>query len=143
MTSVRAHPGQRKHPHDDAPDTSAAFRRIAAMPDGPPREALRQEVVCAWMPMAERLAWHFRDRGEASEGPRQVAMLGLVKTVKRYDPDRGPAFESFAVPTVVGEVKRHFRDHMWGLHVPRRVQELRNQARTAARLGEQVNGEAA
>ncbi|QKV91869.1 SigB/SigF/SigG family RNA polymerase sigma factor [Streptomyces sp. NA02950] len=128
MTSVRA---QIRHPHEDAPDTSAVFRRIGTLPDGPSKEALREEVVRAWMPMAERLALQFRNRGEATEDLRQVAMLGLVKAVRRYDPDRGSAFESYAVPTVVGEVKRHFRDHLWGLHVPRRVQELRNRVRTA------------
>ncbi|MDT0542613.1 MULTISPECIES: SigB/SigF/SigG family RNA polymerase sigma factor [Streptomyces] len=121
------------HPHDDAPDTSAEFTRIAELPDGPEREALRQRVVEAWMPMAERLAGQYRNRGEALEDLRQVAALGLVKAVNRFDPGRGSAFESFAVPTVVGEIKRHFRDHLWGLHVPRRVQELRNQVRAAHR----------
>ncbi|MDP9612222.1 SigB/SigF/SigG family RNA polymerase sigma factor [Streptomyces hygroscopicus] len=132
MTSARAHP--RAHPghaHDDAPDTSAEFRRIATLPDGPEKDGLRQEVVRAWMPMAERIAAQFRNRGEAPEDLRQVAMVGLVKAVRRYEPDRGSAFESYAVPTVTGEVKRHFRDHMWGLHVPRRVQELRNRVRAA------------
>ncbi|MEU2787999.1 SigB/SigF/SigG family RNA polymerase sigma factor [Streptomyces sp. NPDC007100] len=122
---------QHKHPHDDAPDTSADFRRLAALPEGPERDALRQNIVCAWIPMAERLARQFRNRGETTEDLTQVAALGLVKAVDRYDPDRGSAFESFAVPTIVGEVKRHFRDHMWGLHVPRRVQELRNRVRAA------------
>ncbi|GAA0478998.1 SigB/SigF/SigG family RNA polymerase sigma factor [Streptomyces sp. NPDC046215] len=121
----------RRHPHHDAPDTRAEFERIAALPDGPARDALRQQVVRAWMPMAERLALQFRNRGETVEDLRQVALLGLVKAVRRYDPERGTAFESFAVPTVVGEIKRHFRDHMWDLHVPRRVQELRNRVRAA------------
>jgi RNA polymerase sigma-B factor len=122
-----------RHPHDDAPDTTAEFEELAQMPDGPEKEALRRQVVEAWIPMAERLARQFRNRGESLEDLEQVAALGLVKAVIRYDPARGTAFESFAVPTVVGEVKRHFRDHMWGLHVPRRVQELRNRVRTAHR----------
>ncbi|MFE0047869.1 SigB/SigF/SigG family RNA polymerase sigma factor [Streptomyces albireticuli] len=124
-------PARRRHPHHDAPDTTPDFARIAALPDGPARDALRQRVVRAWMPMAERLALQFRNRGETVEDLRQVAMLGLVKAVHRYDPGRGTAFESFAVPTVVGEIKRHFRDHMWDVHVPRRVQELRNRVRAA------------
>jgi RNA polymerase sigma-B factor len=121
----------RLHPHDDAPDTAEAFRRIARLPEGPEKDALRQEVVTAWIPMAERLAGRFRNRGESTEDLRQVAALGLVKAVGRFDPERGTAFESFAVPTVVGEVKRHFRDHLWAMHVPRRVQELRSRVRSA------------
>ncbi|MFH8489306.1 RNA polymerase sigma factor SigF [Streptomyces longisporoflavus] len=121
----------KRHPHDDAPDTAAAFRRLTEMPHGPERDALRQELVKAWLPMAERLAGRFRNRGEALDDLRQVAALGLVKAVDRYDPERGSAFESYAVPTVTGEIKRHFRDHMWTLHVPRRVQDLRNRVRFA------------
>jgi RNA polymerase sigma-B factor len=133
----RQRQGQRqrqRHPHDDAPDTSRQFERIAALPDGSPeREQLCQEVIRAWMPMADRIARTFRDRGEALEDLEQVAALGLVKAVSRYDPRRGNAFESYAVPTIVGEVKRHFRDHLWGVHVPRRTQELRNRVRAAHR----------
>ncbi|MFI5684257.1 RNA polymerase sigma factor SigF [Streptomyces sp. NPDC051636] len=120
------------HPHDDAPDTAEAFRRLAALPPGAERDALRDEIVEAWLPMAERLAGRFRSRGESYEDLRQVAALGLVKAVDRYDPERGNAFESYAVPTVTGEIKRHFRDHMWTLHVPRRVQDLRNRVRFAS-----------
>ncbi|MEV0119594.1 RNA polymerase sigma factor SigF [Streptomyces sp. NPDC059037] len=119
------------HPHDDAPDTATAFRRLTELPHGPERDALREELVSAWLPMAERLAGRFRNRGESLDDLRQVAALGLVKAVDRYDPERGSAFESYAVPTVTGEIKRHFRDHMWTLHVPRRVQDLRNRVRFA------------
>ncbi|MBC3990350.1 SigB/SigF/SigG family RNA polymerase sigma factor [Streptomyces sp. AC563] len=134
MTTARVHATRSaKHPHDDAPDTAADFRRLSVLEDGPEKDALRARIIVAWIPMADRLARQFRNRGEALEDLRQVAALGLVKAVLRYDPTRGIAFESFAVPTVVGEVKRHFRDHMWELHVPRRVQELRNQVRAACR----------
>ncbi|MEV0980143.1 MULTISPECIES: SigB/SigF/SigG family RNA polymerase sigma factor [unclassified Streptomyces] len=118
--------------HDDAPDTGEAFARLAALEDGPERDALRDELVTAWLPMAHRIAGRFRDRGESLEDLRQVAALGLVKAIDRYDPSRG-AFESYAVPTITGEVKRHFRDRMWALRVPRRVQELRNKVRLARR----------
>lgn len=120
-----------KHPHDDAPDTDEAFRHLTVLPDGTERQALREELVQAWLPMADRLAGRFRNRGESMEDLRQVAALGLVKAVDRYDPGRGTAFVSFAVPTITGEVKRHFRDHMWMLHVPRRVQDLRRRVRVA------------
>ncbi|PZG94125.1 B/F/G family RNA polymerase sigma-70 factor [Streptomyces sp. NTH33] len=129
---MRTRASARHHPHDDAPDTAEAFRRLAALPAGPPRDALRDEIVQAWLPMAERLAGRFRSRGESFEDLRQVAALGLVKAVDRYDPERGHAFESYAIPTITGEIKRHFRDHMWTMHVPRRVQDLRNRVRFAA-----------
>jgi RNA polymerase sigma-B factor len=119
------------HPHDDAPDTAADFRRLAALPEGRERDALRGALVEVWLPMAERLAGRFRSRGENYEDLRQVAALGLVKAVDRYDPELGNALESYAVPTITGEIKRHFRDHMWTLHVPRRVQDLRNRVRFA------------
>jgi RNA polymerase sigma-B factor len=126
-TSVSA----KHHPHDDAPDTADSFRRLAGLPPGPERDTLRGQIVEAWLPMADRLAGRFRSRGESFEDLRQVAALGLVKAVDRFDPERG-AFESYAVPTITGEVKRHFRDHMWTLHVPRRVQDLRNRVRFAS-----------
>ncbi|MFF2848949.1 SigB/SigF/SigG family RNA polymerase sigma factor [Streptomyces sp. NPDC058001] len=125
------HASAKHHPHHDAPDTAADFRRLVGLPHGAERDALREELVRAWLPMADRLAGRFRGRGESLEDLRQVAALGLVKAVDRYDPERGHAFESYAVPTVTGEIKRHFRDHLWTLHVPRRVQELRNRVRFA------------
>jgi RNA polymerase sigma-B factor len=128
------------HPHDDAPDTAQAFRTLAKLPPGPQRDTLRDEIVEAWLPMAERIAGRFRSRGESYEDLRQVAALGLVKAVDRYDPERGNAFESYAVPTVTGEIKRHFRDHMWTVHVPRRVQDLRNRVRFAVQDLQNVSG---
>ncbi|MEV3957724.1 MULTISPECIES: SigB/SigF/SigG family RNA polymerase sigma factor [Streptomyces] len=118
--------------HDDAPDTTTLFTRLASLEDGPERDAVRDELVTAWLPMAHRIAGRFRDRGESIEDLRQVAALGLVKAIDRFDPSRG-AFESYAVPTITGEVKRHFRDRMWALRVPRRIQELRNKVRVARR----------
>ncbi|MFC7303337.1 RNA polymerase sigma factor SigF [Streptomyces monticola] len=138
---MRTNAAVKHHPHDDAPDTAEDFRRLKALTDESEKEQLRQEIVRAWLPMAERLAGRFRNRGEAYEDLRQVACLGLVKAVDRYDPDLGNAFESYAVPTVTGEIKRHFRDHMWTLHVPRRVQDLRNRVRFASQdLAQTVSG---
>ncbi|MET8131521.1 MULTISPECIES: RNA polymerase sigma factor SigF [unclassified Streptomyces] len=129
------------HPHDDAPDTAEAFRRLARLPPGQQRDTLRAEIVESWLPMADRLAGRFRSRGENYEDLRQVAALGLVKAVDRYDPELGNAFESYAVPTITGEIKRHFRDHMWTLHVPRRVQDLRNRVRFASQdLSQTISG---
>ncbi|WP_435240212.1 SigB/SigF/SigG family RNA polymerase sigma factor [Streptomyces sp. YPW6] len=122
-------------PAPDRPGDAAlpdqAFRRLRALPPGPERDALREETICSWLPMAHRIASRFRNRGEAMDDLRQVAAMGLVKAVDRYDPERGKAFETYAVPTVTGELKRHFRDHTWDVHVPRRVQDLRNRVRVA------------
>ncbi|MGW0710684.1 RNA polymerase sigma factor SigF [Streptomyces sp. NPDC002643] len=123
----------RQHPHDDAPDTTEAFVRLADTPAGPDHDSLRDELVRAWLPMAERIAVRFGRRGEPLEDLYQVAALGLVKAVDHYDPERGRAFAAYAVPTITGEIKRHFRDHTWALHVPRRVQDLRNRVRRASR----------
>ncbi|MFF6999677.1 SigB/SigF/SigG family RNA polymerase sigma factor [Streptomyces sp. NPDC008313] len=132
-SDVPARPGSTaRRSHDDAPDTAAAFARLASLDEGPERDAVRDELVELWLPMAHRIAGRFRDRGESIEDLRQVAALGLVKAVDGFDPERG-AFESYAVPTITGEVKRHFRDRTWALRVPRRVQELRNKVRIARR----------
>ncbi|MFF1411977.1 SigB/SigF/SigG family RNA polymerase sigma factor [Streptomyces sp. NPDC058289] len=133
MTPPGTQSTRRRHHAGDSPDTAAAFRRIASLPEGPQRTALRQEVVCAWIPMAIRLTRRFSNGKEPLEDLRQVAQMGLVKAVSRFDPDMGTSFEAFAIPTIVGEVKRHFRDNLWAVHVPRRVQELRTQVRTADR----------
>ena len=121
-----------KREHDDAPETAGAFARLAVLDEGPERDAVRDELATAWLPMAHRIAGKFRDRGESIDDLRQVAALGLVKAIDRFDPERG-AFESYAVPTITGEIKRHFRDRMWALRVPRRVQDLRNKVRVARR----------
>ncbi|MGW1893814.1 RNA polymerase sigma factor SigF [Streptomyces sp. NPDC002004] len=138
---MRPTPAAKHHPHDDAPDTAEAFERLRNLPDGPERLRLRDDIVRSWLPMADRIAGRFRGRGESVEDLCQVAALGLVKAVDRYDPARGCAFESYAVPTVTGEIKRHFRDHMWTLHVPRRVQDLRNRVRAAVQeLSQTISG---
>ncbi|MET9972892.1 SigB/SigF/SigG family RNA polymerase sigma factor, partial [Streptomyces sp. NPDC006356] len=88
---------------------------------------------------AADIAGRIRNRGESLEDLRQAAALGLVKAIDRHEPGRG-AFESYAVPTITGEIKRHFRDHMWTLHVPRRVQDLRNRVRFAVQDLQTVSG---
>ncbi|MFF8652710.1 SigB/SigF/SigG family RNA polymerase sigma factor [Streptomyces huasconensis] len=136
LTDLTAYSARRRsstrHPHNDAPDTAADFARLAALDDGPERELLCEEIVEAWLPMAHRIAGRFRNKGESLEDLQQVAAMGLVKAVNRYEPGRG-AFESYAVPTITGELRRHFRDRMWDVRVPRRVQELRNKVRVARR----------
>ncbi|MFF0190854.1 SigB/SigF/SigG family RNA polymerase sigma factor [Streptomyces sp. NPDC005244] len=125
-------PESRQNSPEDCPEAGPLFTLLANMDDGPERDSVRDQLVALWLPMAHRLAGRFRDRGEALEDLRQVAALGLVKAIDRFDPSRG-AFESYAIPTITGEIKRHFRDRLWAVRVPRRVQELRNRVRLARR----------
>ena len=87
------------------------------------RTLLRDELTRFCLPFAGRLARRYRGRGEPLEDLEQVARLGLVKAIDRYDPERG-SFTAYAVITISGEIKRHFRDKTWGVHVPRRIQDL-------------------
>jgi RNA polymerase sigma-B factor len=87
------------------------------------RTVLRDELTRFCLPFAGRLARRYRGRGEPLEDLEQVARLGLVKAIDRYDPERG-SFTAYAVITISGEIKRHFRDKTWSIHVPRRIQDL-------------------
>ena len=99
---------------------------LAALPAGhPSRPALRDRTIEAWMPLARHLANRYAGRGEPADDLFQVASLGLIKAVDRYQADRGVEFAGFAIPTIAGEIKRHFRDRTWSVRVPRRLQELR------------------
>lgn len=86
--------------------------------------ATRAELVARFLPLARHLARRYHGQAER-EDLEQVAAFALLKAIDRYDADRGLAFTSFAVPTIVGELKRYFRDHSWSVHVPRSVKELK------------------
>ena len=84
----------------------------------------REDVIVRFMPLARQLAGRYKHAGEPQEDLVQVACVGLLKAVDRYDPSRGGGFARYAVPTMLGELKRHFRDKGWSVHVPRATQEL-------------------
>ena len=101
-------------------------RAMVALPAGhPSRAGLRDRAVEAWLPLARHLANRYAGRGEPFDDLQQVAVMGLIKAIDRFDADRGVDFAGFAIPTIVGELKRHFRDRTWSIRVPRRLQELR------------------
>ena len=86
--------------------------------------AARDQLIAQYMPLAIRLAQRYRPVNETPDDLMQVAALGLVKTIDRFDPDRDASLSSYAVPTILGELKRHFRDKGWAVRVPRDLQEL-------------------
>jgi RNA polymerase sigma-B factor len=96
-----------------------------ADPDSPTARAIRDELVEMHLPLVEYLARRFRNRGEPYDDLVQVATIGLIKSVDRFDSERGVEFSTYATPTIVGEIKRHFRDKGWTIRVPRRLQELK------------------
>ncbi|MEP7737860.1 RNA polymerase sigma factor SigF [Nocardioides sp. 31GB23] len=103
--------------HDDASDTT--------------REGARDSLVHLHLPLVEHCARRFRNRGEPFEDLVQVGTIGLIKSVDRFDPERGVEFSTYATPTIIGEIKRYFRDKGWAIRVPRRLQELRMQIGSA------------
>jgi RNA polymerase sigma-B factor len=100
----------------------ALFVRFAETRD----PAIREELILSYSSLAAYLARKFANRGEPIEDLTQVAHIGLLKAVDRFDPARGIEFTTYATVTIVGEVKRHFRDKFWTVRVPRRLRELNN-----------------
>jgi RNA polymerase sigma-B factor len=138
-------------PHQGAPRSSAhaaahaeareLFRRMAELdPQDPARMQVRDRLVRMHLPLVEHLARRFRNRGEPLDDLTQVATIGLIKSVDRFDPQRGVEFSTYATPTIIGEIKRHFRDKGWAVRVPRRLQELRLSLTAATSELSQRNG---
>lgn len=107
-------------------------RRYAQLdPDDPERLGIREQLINGYLPVAEHIARRFAGRGEPLDDLMQVATVGLINAVDRFEPDRGSDFFSFAVPTITGEVRRYFRDHGWSTRVPRRLKDLHIAIRSA------------
>lgn len=87
-------------------------------------EAARDRLVTQYMPLVRKIASRYAGRGEPLEDLVQVGSIGLVLAIDRFDVERGVKFTTYAVPTIVGEIQRHFRDRAWAIHVPRRMKEL-------------------
>jgi RNA polymerase sigma-B factor len=106
-------------------DVGALFAQLAALPAGSPeRERIRDTLVRNHLELARNLARKFRNRDEAMEDLVQIATVGLIHAVDRFDPGQGTDFLAFAVPTISGELRHHFRDNSWSVRVPRRLKEL-------------------
>jgi RNA polymerase sigma-B factor len=113
-------------------DTAEIIQRLQECTSAEDARRLRHELVVVNVPVATSIALRYRARGETVEDLIQAAHLGLVKAVNGFDADRGRDFLAYAVPTISGEVKRHFRDQGWDIRPPRRVQELRSEVERAA-----------
>ncbi|MQM24416.1 RNA polymerase sigma factor SigF [Glycomyces albidus] len=111
---------------DEYAHLAPLFREMASLDEDDPRRAeVRERLVTGYLPLAEHIAQRFSGKGIAKDDLVQVASVGLIHAVDRFDPEQGTDFLSYAVPTVMGEVRRHFRDTSWPMRVPRRLQELR------------------
>ena len=114
---------------------------FAAARDGDP--AAREALIRRFLPMAGRIAWRYRRGGEPLDDLVQVASVALIKALERFDPDRGVPFSGYAVPTIVGELKRHLRDTRWAAYVPQRMRERALEIDRAAESLRRVYGRSA
>jgi RNA polymerase sigma-B factor len=130
--------------HDrDFAELERLLTRFASLePRDPRRPALRQELVSGYLPLARHIARTFANRGEPFEDLVQIATLGLILAVDRFDPRYGSGFLAFAVPTIRGEVQRHFRDRCWSLRVTRHLKDLHLAINAAISELSQVLGQA-
>lgn len=125
-TALDDTPARRSHsPGDSYDNIEPWFEKLRTLPPGDEHyDAVRDEVIRLCLPLADHIARKFVGRGELFDDLEQTARVGLVLAVDRFDVTRGCSFLSYAVPTIMGEVRRHFRDRTWAVHVPRRLKEL-------------------
>ncbi len=109
----------------------ALFAELTTVGDTSDAKAVRDQVIELHLPLVKYCARRFANRGEPLDDLVQVGTIGLIKAVDRFDTERGVEFSTYATPTIIGEIKRHFRDKGWAIRVPRRLQELRMSIATA------------
>jgi RNA polymerase sigma-B factor len=126
---------------DDRAATLARFARLAVLPEcDPERHRLREQLIEQHLPLVRFFARRYAGRGEPLDDLVQAGSIGLVNAVDRFDPARGVAFSTYAAPTIVGEIRRHFRDRTWAVHVQRRLQErAAEMIRCAGELAQELN----
>lgn len=123
--TARAADGSSSRPTSEYADVPDMFRELATLDTGSSEfQRKRDSIVERCLPLADHIARRFDGRGEPRDDLVQVARVGLVNAVIRFDVETGSDFVSFAVPTIMGEVRRHFRDNSWSVKVPRRLKEL-------------------
>lgn len=116
-------------------DVADLFRQLNELdPESNAHRQQRDRIIARCLPLADHIARRYRDRGECLDDLVQVARMGLINAVNRFDINNGAEFVSFAVPTITGEVRRHFRDHGWAVKVPRRIKDLQSQLSTATQV---------
>ncbi|MFG6116498.1 RNA polymerase sigma-B factor [Thalassobacillus cyri] len=108
------------------------YQWIAYLQENPRDEEVQEKVVLAYKDLVESIARKYSKNSSIHEDLAQVGMLGLLAAIRRYDPSFGKSFESFAIPTIIGEIKRFIRDKTWSVHVPRRIKELGPKIKKAA-----------
>ena len=125
--STTRRPAARPGTPGDRAEDDALFREYRTTGD----RQVRNQLIDRHRWLAIHCAKRFADKGEPLDDLVQVGMLGVLKAVERFDPDYGAAFATFAVPTIVGELRRHFRDTTWAVHVPRRAKDLQHTIKVA------------
>lgn len=127
--------------NSDYSEVTQMFWRLKQLDEGSPEfRHLRHAIIERSLPLADHIARRYRGRGEPFDDLVQAARVGLVNSVNRFDVDTGAAFLSFAVPTMMGEVRRHFRDYGWAVKVPRSIKEIQpHMVRARADLSQRLN----
>ncbi|WP_082974105.1 SigB/SigF/SigG family RNA polymerase sigma factor [Mycobacterium sp. E740] len=127
-------------PNSEYAEVTDMFRHLSTLDDQSVAYRRQRDVIVQrTLPLADHVARRYRNRGEPLDDLVQAARVGLVNAVNRFDPDNGADFLSFAIPTIMGEVRRHFRDYGWAVKVPRRLKDLQGQlVKVRAELSQQI-----